>query len=116
MLLADKMGLEGFEYKYLALGDYIGFGGLCTFISSMLVRQKVRERYGIPGSAGGDCIISCCCTAGYASITYSRSGQSSIADDGVGDWLLGGVVADAAVPGCGALPRPRHALLLGGGV
>lgn len=62
MLLADKMGLEGFEYKYLALGDYIGFGGLCTFISSMLVRQKVRERYGIPGSAGGDCIISCCCT------------------------------------------------------
>ena len=62
MLLADKMGLEGFEYKYLALGDYIGGGGLCTFISSMLVRQKVRERYGIPGSAGGDCIVSCCCT------------------------------------------------------
>ena len=62
MLLADKMGLEGFEYKYLALGDYIGGGGICTFISSMLVRQKVRERYGIPGSAGGDCIVSCCCT------------------------------------------------------
>jgi len=62
-LLADKMGLEGPEYKYLPFLDFLGFGGLCTFISTMLTREKVRERYGIDGSTGGDCITSFCCTS-----------------------------------------------------
>ena len=62
-LLADKMGLEGPEYKYLPFLDFLGFGGLCTFISTMLTREKVRERYGIEGSTGGDCITSFCCTS-----------------------------------------------------
>ena len=62
-MLAEKMGLDGFEYKYLSLLDYVGFGGLCTFISTMLMREKVRERYNIEGSTGGDCITSFCCTS-----------------------------------------------------
>ena len=63
MLLAEKMGLEGFEYKYLSLFDYVGGGGICTFISTMLMRDKVRERYNIEGSTGGDCCIAFCCTS-----------------------------------------------------
>ena len=57
------MGLEGFEYKYLSLLDFLGGGGICTFISTMLMRGKVRERYGIEGSNGGDCVAAFCCTA-----------------------------------------------------
>ena len=62
MLLAEKMGLEEFQYKYLSLFDYIGGAGIFSFISAMLIRQKVRERYGIDGSNGGDCFVACCCT------------------------------------------------------
>ena len=63
LILAEKLNLEGFEYKYLGLFDYIGGGGLCTFISTMLMRGKVREQYNIDGSSGGDCICAFCCTS-----------------------------------------------------
>ena len=63
LMLADKMGLEGFQYKYLSLFDYIGGGGIFSFISAMLIREKVRERYGIQGSPASDCITTCCCTS-----------------------------------------------------
>ena len=63
LLLAEKLGLEGFEYKYLSLIDYLGTGGICTFISTMLMRGVVRERYNIEGSAGEDCICAFCCTS-----------------------------------------------------
>ena len=64
MFLAEKMGLEGFEYKYLSFLDFIGGGGIFSAISAMMLRQKVRERYGIEGSSGNDFIIAfCCCTA-----------------------------------------------------
>ena len=62
MLLAEQMGLEGFEYKYLSLLDYLGGGGIFTFISTMLMREKVREKYNIEGSTGGDCFAAFCCT------------------------------------------------------
>jgi|ERR1711894_168466 len=62
MMLAEKMGLEEFQYKYLSLFDYIGGAGIFSFISAMLIRQKVRERYGIDGSNGGDCFVTFCCT------------------------------------------------------
>ena len=61
-MLAEKMGLEGFQYKYLSLFDYVGGAGIFSFISAMLIRQKVREKYGIDGSNGGDCITAFCCT------------------------------------------------------
>ena len=60
-MLAEKLGLEKFEYKYLGLLDYLGFMGLCSSISAFLMREKVRERYGIEGSTGEDCLISFCC-------------------------------------------------------
>ena len=63
MLLAEKLGLEGFEYKYLSLLDYLGGGGIFTFISTMLMREIVRERYGIEGSTGGDCATAFYCTS-----------------------------------------------------
>ena len=62
LMLAEKMGLEEFQYKYLSLIDYIGGAGIFSFISAMLIRQKVRERYGISGSNGSDCFTTCCCT------------------------------------------------------
>ena len=61
-MLAEKMGLDGFQYKYLSLLDYVGGGGIFSFISAMLLRQKVRERYGIDGSNGSDCITAFFCT------------------------------------------------------
>ena len=63
MLLAEKLGLEQFQYKYLSLIDYLGTCGLFTFISTMLMRGVVRERYNIEGSAGEDCICAFCCTS-----------------------------------------------------
>ena len=63
LMLAEKMGLNGFEYRYLSLFDYAGGSGIFSFISAFLIRQKVRERYGIPGSTGNDCITTFCCTA-----------------------------------------------------
>jgi Cys-rich protein (TIGR01571 family) len=63
MLLAEKMGLEDFQYKYLGLLDFLGGGGIFSSISALMLRQKVRERYGISGSTGGDFMIAfCCCT------------------------------------------------------
>ena len=55
------MGLDGFQYKYLSLFDYVGGSGIFSFISAMLLRQKVRERYGIEGSNGGDCVTAFFC-------------------------------------------------------
>jgi len=61
LLLAEKLGLEEFQYKYLGLIDFVGGGGLCTMIAAFLTRGKVRERYNIEGSTCGDFMVSCCC-------------------------------------------------------
>ena len=35
-MLAEKMGLEGFQYKYLSLFDYVGGAGIFSFISATI--------------------------------------------------------------------------------
>lgn len=61
-VLADKLGLDGFEYKYLGFLDMFGLSGLlCTGISTFLLRDKVRERYQIPGDSFNDLLCTICC-------------------------------------------------------
>ena len=60
MFIAEKIGSDGFE-KYIGFADILGFGGICSFIGAMILRGKVRERDGIEGSSGGDCMATCCC-------------------------------------------------------
>ena len=63
-LLADKAGLTGFQHKYMSFLDCIllgGDGGFFTWLSACLTRERIREKYNIPGDGCGDCVSTYCC-------------------------------------------------------
>lgn len=59
-LIAEKLNSEGFE-KWIGFLDFVGFGGICSWIGAMTLRGKVREKDRIEGGTGDDCITTCCC-------------------------------------------------------
>ena len=61
-MIADKMGVDGFE-KFIGFIDFLGGGCLCSAFGAMVLRGKVRERDGIEGDNFKDCCASCCCLA-----------------------------------------------------
>lgn len=60
-LLADKAGLTGFQHKYLSFLDCFGTTMFFTWISACLTRERVRDKYNIPGDGCEDCLCTFCC-------------------------------------------------------
>ena len=63
-LLADKAGLTGFQHKYMSFLDCLvlgGSGGFFTLLSACLTRERIRDKYNIPGDGCEDCVCTYCC-------------------------------------------------------
>ena len=58
---AEKIDGVGDCAKYVGCLDFLGGVLVCSMLGQCLIRQKIRERENIDGSAIGDMFASLCC-------------------------------------------------------
>ncbi|KAL4984841.1 PLAC8 family-domain-containing protein [Aspergillus falconensis] len=63
---SERLQDPGFKHGTNVNGDCCLFvlANCCglSWVLTMMKRRDMREKFGIKGSVGGDCILSCCCS------------------------------------------------------